>query len=250
MTEQGALRVTATAYDWLAPWEKDCAEVSAFYFTSQWQYLLAKPTQTPNKKPLAERAGLGAVRRNTLLYTPEWGSCVVLTTERVEGEDENAECAAKNPLPRCGTCRRCLDACPTGALPGYGIEREKCLRHHMLSGEIVPEPYRKRMGVRLLGCEICQRVCPHNAHVPVVPCPPETQRVFALDKLLSGDVTGVAARIGANYARRERVVSQACIAAGNTGDARYLPALTALTAHPRPAIAEHARWAIQTISKE
>ncbi|MFP3936862.1 MAG: tRNA epoxyqueuosine(34) reductase QueG [Phycisphaerae bacterium] len=119
--------------------------------------------------PLAERslavsAGLGWIGRNGCLIVPELGSYVVL------GEIVcNLPLEADEPLGGgCGDCGRCVEACPTGALRGDGtMDARMCVsylttEHH---GEI-DQRLQAKMGVRLFGCDACQRVCPHSADVP------------------------------------------------------------------------------------
>ncbi|MDR0897087.1 MAG: hypothetical protein LBN04_04450 [Oscillospiraceae bacterium] len=252
--------VAAMPFAWFSPWPKGHAEVSAFYFLSQrahkaiaeWAEALraegvsVDARQLLPAKMLGKLAGFGTIGRNTLLRNDEWGSCFTLRTLVTDREPD----AAIDPLPArdCGDCRCCVEACPTGALDGKGnLNTERCLRAHMMNGEVTPPDLRKPMGSRLLGCEICQRVCPHNARVPQIapPCEP-----FRLAKLLNGrraDLDAVGEAIGWNEARLQRVQAQSALIAGNSGDASHREALQALRNHPRPAVSEHAAWALERL---
>ncbi|HIQ63632.1 MAG TPA: hypothetical protein IAA66_08640 [Candidatus Avichristensenella intestinipullorum] len=250
--------VLAVPFSWFAPWPDGHAEVSAFYFASQRAHLALRALadalqargvrvqarQTLAAKVWGMRAGLGVQGRNTLLKNDVWGSRFALRTLVC---DLPAEDAPPDPLPAraCGDCRRCVEACPTGALDGRGnLATERCLRAHMLCGAPVPEPLRALMGARLLGCEICQRVCPANASAA---CVPPDAKPFALETLLraqKADLLPIAQRIGANEARAGRLRAQAALAAGNSGDASLIPLLRALVSAPTQAVAEHARWAL------
>ena len=255
--------VVAMPFVWHSPWPMGYGEVSAFYFTSQRaheaiqrlgevlsaQGVSVSVKQNLPQKRLGERAGIGLLGRNTLLRNAAWGSCFalrVLVTDIPPGPPPKTM-----PAPKCGSCRRCVQACPTGALRDDGtLDTTLCLRSYMMSGETVPEALRPHMGVRLLGCEICQRACPHNGAMPV--SAPDVS-AFSLDALLCGkkrDRDEIARHIGWNEARLQRIQTQATLAAGNSGDPQYLPALQALVHHERYAVAEHARWAINRLKGE
>ena len=121
------------------------------------------------EKQYAAAAGLGMVGKNTLLIHPRFGSkfflAALLSTESFE----------PTPLPNmfdpCGECRRCLDACPTGALiEPFVLDSRRCLSYWTLihRGEL-PKNIAEKRGSRFLGCDTCQSVCPHNQSLPSVP---------------------------------------------------------------------------------
>lgn len=258
--------VMVSHFTWFSAWPKDCTEVSAFYFQSNQTYramkavagalraqgALVDDSQRVPAKMWAARAGFGAQGRNTLLCSESWGTSVTLQTLVTDIEPQDA---ALHPVPTldeaCGACRRCVEACPGGALDGQGnLDPERCLRAWQFSGRAMPLALREKNGTRLLGCEICQRVCPKNARVPQIApvCGP-----FALERLLRFDKAAradVGALIGANEARPGRVLAQAALAAGNGGNRAYLPALEALCAHENAVVAEHARWAIERLKEK
>ncbi len=114
------------------------------------------------EKALAVQAGLGWFGKNTLLIHRKFGTFIflsgVLTTLDVGGS------VLEIRLPRCGSCTRCLDACPTQALISpYRLDAAKCLSYHLIESkkEIPPEITEKNPGY-VFGCDICQDVCPHN----------------------------------------------------------------------------------------
>ncbi|HVH51193.1 MAG TPA: tRNA epoxyqueuosine(34) reductase QueG, partial [Gaiellaceae bacterium] len=110
----------------------------------------------------AARSGVGFYGKNTLLITRTHGSWVVLGTLVTDVELE--------PTPRldldCGSCRLCIDACPTGALDEPGtLDSTKCLSYWTQSAQEMPAAYRAKLGAQVYGCDICQDVCPWNRGV-------------------------------------------------------------------------------------
>lgn len=113
------------------------------------------------ERELAERAGIGRIGKNTLLIADGLGSWTVLasyfTTARLQ------------PTPRaddndpCGTCTRCIDACPTGAISPWSVDASRCITTVTIEQRSLPEPQvASKVGDWLFGCDICQEVCPHN----------------------------------------------------------------------------------------
>src|SRR6202790_1121735 len=123
-----------------------------------------------NERVLARHAGLGWLGKNTLLLNERIGSFfflgVILTTLDLQPAWGNS---AAPPVDRCGTCRKCIDACPTDALvEPYVMDARKCISY--LTIELrgaIPEQFREPMGQHIFGCDICQDVCPWNRHAPV-----------------------------------------------------------------------------------
>ncbi len=114
------------------------------------------------EKALAVRAGLGWFGKNTLLIHRRYGTFTLLSGLFTTLEFSYSTVALR--LPRCGSCRRCLDACPTQALVSpYQLDANKCLSYHLIeSKKELPEQISKRNPGYIFGCDACQDACPHN----------------------------------------------------------------------------------------
>ena len=209
--------------------------------------------------PLVERvwakyAGLGWQGKNTCIINQQLGSWiflgVILTSIELEPD---------LPAPdRCGTCTRCIDACPTRAfIAPHELDATRCISYLTIEkrGDI-PEDLRDGVGRHVFGCDICQDVCPWNRRAPATGAPGFAPRAGlvnpALEWLAAMDEDGFRRIFRHSPVKRARfngLRRNVAIALGNSGDPRLLPALEKLAADPDPTVAEHARWAIQKLGK-
>lgn len=205
------------------------------------------------EKPLAALAGLGWQGKHTNLVSRDFGSWlflgVILSAADLKADDPAVD--------RCGACRRCLDACPTGAFPApYQIDARRCVSYLTIEhAGPIPEELRPLIGNRIYGCDDCLAVCPWNkfavtaSEMKLQPRPdlmaPSLAALAALDDaafraLFSGSPVK---RIG-----RNRFVRNVAIAIGNSGDPNLRAALVPLMDDPDPVVAEAAAWATAQLS--
>jgi epoxyqueuosine reductase len=199
----------------------------------------------------AVRAGVGFYGKNTLVITRSHGSWVVLGSLVSDQELE-----ATPPLEQtCGSCRLCVDACPTGALDEPGtLDATRCLSYWSQSGGAIPEEIRPELGDAVYGCDICQDVCPWNRGVErrrdAEPLPAGAAPLVSLVDWLESDPVQLRERYARLFVPRNagRLLQRnAVVALGNAGDETHLPALEALAAGEDDLLAEHARWAADRI---
>lgn len=200
-------------------------------------------------KPLSARAGLGRQGRNTLIAAGVYGTRVSLQTIVTDIPCARADDGERGLDERCLHCRACMDACPTKALRGDGtLDIARCVRAQPESLPL-PETMRPLTGASLLGCDLCQRVCPRNAAVEPIDIPPDVKKALSLEGLLSGAYKAFIPLIGRNNARKLRLLNRAALAAAHRNRKDLLPLLEALTQLPEP-VSTHARWAIERLREK
>jgi epoxyqueuosine reductase len=204
------------------------------------------------ERELARRAGIGWPGGHGCLIAPALGTRILLgeiltTLPLTPSEPQERTCG--------GSCWRCLEACPTGALVAPGVvDARRCLSYLTIEHKgAIPEELRPLLGTRLFGCDACQDACPYNhgvgeGHSPLAPAP----ELLAPDLLAILALTPQAfnARFrGTPLARAKRcgLLRNACIALGNQGDPAALPALCRALQDEEPLVREHAEWAIEQI---
>jgi epoxyqueuosine reductase len=205
----------------------------------------------------AQRAGLGWIGKNTMLIDPGLGSYLMLgellTDLEIEPDDPF--------LPdRCGTCTRCIDACPTDAiLPDRTIDSRRCISYLTieLKGSI-PVDLRPAIGNRVFGCDICQEVCPWNTDAPTpaaspfagAGAAPAADLVAWADELRQLDQESFRERYrGTAFSRpgRDGLLRNLAVGLGNSGSPAARPVLEALADDSSDLVAEHARWGLERL---
>ena len=201
------------------------------------------------ERDLAMRAGLGWIGKHTNLISRKLGNWFFL-----------GEILLDIPLPadapettHCGTCTRCLPACPTGAITApYQLDARRCISYLTieLKGSI-PEDLRPLVGTRIYGCDDCLAACPWNKFAVKSDDPAVRPRADLtapdLLELLALDDAAFRAKFKNSPIKRTKrrgLLRNVCVALGNLGDPRALPALTRAAGHdPEPIVREHAQWA-------
>ena len=199
----------------------------------------------------ASRAVVGFYGKNTLLITRRHGSWVVLGTVVTTAEIERSA-----PLDLdCGSCTRCIDACPTGALDDPGVlDSTKCLSYWSQAPGAVPAEYREEMGSYVYGCDICQDVCPCNRGTEKrhagAGLPESAEPIVSLVDWLEAADDDLGARYDRLYFPRNDpryLRRNALIAAGNSGDAALVPAVERWSESGDDLLREHAEWALERL---
>jgi epoxyqueuosine reductase len=204
------------------------------------------------ERDLAQRSGLGFVGKHTNLISRRLGNWIflseILTTAALVPDEPE-----KN---RCGSCTRCLAACPTAAIIApFQLDARRCISYLTieLKGSI-PLELRAAIGNRIYGCDDCLAVCPWNrfaqqggmmaAHARPDLATPDLLELLALDEpAFKHRFHGTPIL----RTKRRGLLRNVCVALGNIADASALPALDRAGNDPEPLIAEHARWATEQI---
>ena len=204
------------------------------------------------ERELAQRAGLGFIGKHTNLISRRLGNWIflaeIITTAELTPDEPETN--------RCGTCSRCIEACPTRAITEpFRLDSRRCISYLTieLKGSI-PEEFRAAIGDRIYGCDDCLEACPWNRFARMGKVMKDSARKDldqpGLLELLKLDQPGFKAMFKDTpllRTKRRGVLRNVCVALGNIGDAAALPALRAAAEDPEPLIAEHALWAIGQI---
>ena len=202
----------------------------------------------------AAEAGIGWHGKSTMLIDPKLGTwfflAEILTTLALPHDAPQQD--------RCGTCERCMTACPTGAITGpHRLDARRCISYLTieLKGSI-PLEFRPLIGDRIFGCDDCLNACPWNRFAQV-----SRETAFVSRRLTVGmalrdylslsdeEFRGMFRNSPIKRIKRHGFLRNVCVALGNVGDLNDLPALQRAAQDPEPLIAEHASWAIDRINR-
>ncbi len=200
----------------------------------------------------AKYAGIGWVGKNTCILNEKLGSWLFLGVI-LTGIELPSGARLRVAEDRCGSCTRCIDACPTGALVApYEMDASLCISYLTIEKRgSIAEPLRAQMGRQVFGCDICQDVCPWNRRAPVS----SDAELAVRPELVNPALTWLAELDGESFRRLFRqsplqrtklrgLLRNVAIAMGNSGLEVYRPKLREWAAGSDPVLAEAARWAL------
>jgi len=204
------------------------------------------------ERDLAQRAGLGFIGKHTNLVSRRLGNGFFLS-EIITTLDLEPDAPEKN---HCGSCTRCITACPTAAITApFQLDARRCISYLTIEFRgSIPVELRRAMGDRIFGCDDCLLVCPWNrfareGRLMKAHARPDLAQPDLLELLVLNE-----ARFKRRFAgtpmlrlRHHRLRRNVCVALGNRGDGRALPALQKAAKDPEPLVSEHARWATEQL---
>jgi epoxyqueuosine reductase len=209
------------------------------------------------ERDLARRAGLGWFGKNTNLINPQLGSFFFIGSLLI---DLDLEPDAPFEADRCGTCTRCLDACPTGAiLEPHVLDATRCISYLNIEAKgSVPLDLREGVGDRVYGCDVCQDVCPwnvsfsrdaaHDAFTPRAFLDGDAGQISRTLLTMSvNDFRGIFKGSAMKRAKLRGLKRNAAVVLGNIGDSDDLPVLEQALADDDELVREHASWATERI---
>ncbi len=234
--------------------------VSRMQQLAVFEFKICVDTSPVLERALAQRAGLGWIGHNTCLINQKIGSWVFLGEILV-----SLELGPDQPAPfRCGSCRKCIEACPTGAIvptgkpegPAYTLDSRLCISYWTIEHRgAMPAGYRGQVKNNVFGCDICQDVCPWNRRAPATGDPtfgPRWNGPPPLDKFAAITEEEFRQIFRSSPVRRARYLGflrNVAVAMGNSGNPRYREALENLAASGDAVVREHALWALEKIGR-
>jgi epoxyqueuosine reductase len=206
------------------------------------------------ERDFAAKSGIAWQGKSTMCLNRKLGTWfflgTILTTVSIEPDRP-----AKN---RCGSCTRCIDACPTGAITApYQLDSRRCISYLTIENKgAIPLEFRAAIGDRIYGCDDCLEVCPWNRFATATRetrflMPPEVQSMSlrSLAALSQDEFRSLFRNSPIRRIKRNRFVRNVCVALGNVGTEEDLPVLRDLAGDSDALIAEHANWAIAQITE-
>ena len=201
----------------------------------------------------AKYAGVGWIGKNTCILNQQMGSWIFLGVIIT-----SLELTPDFPAPdRCGSCTRCIDACPTDALVApYQLDSNRCISYLTIEkrGD-VPQEMREGIGRHVFGCDICQDVCPWNRKAPATGADEFQAREGLVNPALEWLAEMTVEEFRNTFrgspirrAKRSGLRRNAVVAMGNSGNRRFVPVLEKLAADEDTVVAEHARWAAKKLA--
>jgi epoxyqueuosine reductase len=203
------------------------------------------------ERAMAAKAGVGWIGKNTCVINQQQGSWLLLGVV-VTSIPVAAGAEFQIAADRCGSCTRCIDACPTDALVApYQMDASRCIAYLTIEKKgVIAEELREPMGRQVFGCDICQDVCPWNRRAPIS----ATEGMLARTQMVNPALEWLAGMDAAEFkrwfkgspverTRRKRLLRNVAIAMGNSGERRFTAQLDSWASEEDPVLAEAAEWA-------
>jgi epoxyqueuosine reductase len=208
------------------------------------------------ERAAAAKAGIGWIGKNTCVIDQKRGSWLLLGVI-VTSIPVSPEAAFAVAADRCGSCTRCIDACPTDALVApHEMDASRCIAYLTIEkkGVIAEEELREKMGRQVFGCDICQDVCPWNRRAPIS----QNEGMLARKQLINPPLAWMAEMDSAAFkqwfkgsplerTRLKRLHRNVAIAMGNSGETQFIPQLEQWSTSEDPVLAESSQWALARI---
>ena len=208
------------------------------------------------EREYAQRAGIGWIGKNTCVLNEKLGSWLLLGVI-ITSLNLATDAPALPAADRCGTCTRCIDACPTNALTPHQMDARRCISYLTIEMKgPIEESLRAPIGRQVFGCDICQDVCPWNRRAPIA----ISDALPARTELVNPPLEWLASMDGPTFNRtfrgsplertgRRRLHRNVAIAMGNSGDHTYAPKLHEWVEGEDPVLAETAQWALDRLEE-
>lgn len=233
--------------------------LSAFYFTSHALYQISRELETwsaeqgarvtlaelPAKGMLAQ-TGIARICRSSLATTEDWGTRFAVRWMLTDAFEPDPDPVLGGEY-HCDSCERCVKACPVQAISDT-LNTARCVRRQM-SGKPMPDWAKEKMPT-LVGCEICQQVCPHNAAISKTDTPDDLAALFTYERLIpisSDDKKQYADRLGPNAITRSRLTAQALTLAARHGNDAFVDVARGLQEDGTDCVRDAAAWYLSRI---
>jgi epoxyqueuosine reductase len=249
---EGKIARYAWGYDYHKVMLPNMAPINAFLQQQGGSQKCYVDTGPVLERDFAATSGIGWHGKSTMCLNEHLGTWffigIILTTLEFEPDEPVTN--------RCGSCTRCIDVCPTGAIVGpYQLDARRCISYLTIENKgSIPVEFRSAIQDRIYGCDDCLAVCPWNRFARQT----KERRFYLPDKLKSLSLRQLALLTEDEFRvlfrespikriKRPRFVRNVCVALGNVGTTEDLPTLRKLSLDPYPLISEHALWAIERI---
>ena len=196
-------------------------------------------------RELLTRSGIGTALKNGLTYIPGFGTRYAVQTLAAD-LPEPSFTPTQMPAPaRCASCHACERICPSGAISVNGYDYKACARAYM-GGDPMEDWVMDAMTC-ILGCELCQKICPYNAGIEPIR---EMLDAFRLEEILSGHIKPVLEIVGTNLNKKGRIIQHACVIAAKQGRTDLIPLLEPWLADEREGVRIAADYALRKLGEK